>query len=467
MAAQTPVIQPGSTPAWSRELRAMVALAVPVVLSELGWMAQGVVDTIMVGRLGPAAIGAVALGNAICYTPSLFGIGLMLGLDTLVSQAYGRRDHDECHRWLAQSVYLACAVAPLIMALIFLASFGLLRFGITPTVAGPAGIYLRILNWGTLPLLLYQCTRRYLQGVGQVRVVTVTYVLANLVNWFGNWALIYGKLGLPALGVSGSAYSTLASRIMMALALIGFAWRYERKRDHPLFRHWAGPQIERLRGLIKLGAPAAGQIVLEVGAWNLATFSAGYLTPVALATHQIVLNYASVTYMVPLGVSAAAAVSVGHAVGAGDPARARRAGWLALGLGTGFMTLAAIVLLAIPGPLIKLYTHDPQVLAVGPGLLLIVAAFEVFDAIQSVSTGALRGLGETRIPMLANLLGYWALGLPLGLFLCFGLKLGIRGLWLGLTLALIVIALLLLTRWRRDSARLALTADAASSHMLP
>jgi MATE family multidrug resistance protein len=432
----------------------MVSLAVPVVLSELGWMAQGVVDTIMVGRLGPAAIGAVALGNAVCYTPSLFGVGLMLGLDTLVSQAYGRQDHDECHRWLAQGVYLACIAALPIMVLIALASFGFMRFGITPQVAGPAGSYLRILNWGTLPLLLYQCTRRYLQGVGQVRVITVTYVLANLVNWFGNWVLIYGKLGMPALGVNGSALSTVAARILMAAALTGFAWRYERRRGHPLFRHWAAPQIARLRRLVRLGAPAAGQILLEVGAWNLATFSVGYLTPVALATHQIVLNYASITYMVPLGVSAAAAVSVGQAVGAGDPARARRAGWLALGLGTSFMLLAAIVFLAMPGPLIRLYTHDPQVLAVGPGLLVIVAAFEVFDGIQSVCTGALRGLGETRIPMLANLVGYWVLGLPLGLFLCFGLKHGIRGLWIGLTLALIVIATLLLIRWRRDSARL-------------
>jgi MATE family multidrug resistance protein len=206
-----------------RELRAMVALAIPVVLSELGWMAQGVVDTIMVGRLGPAAIGAVALGNAVCYTPSLFGIGLMLGLDTLVAQAYGRNDHDECHRWLAQGVYLASMTAPVIMLLIGLASFGFTRFGIMPEVAGPAGGYLRVMNWGTLPLLLYGCTRRYLQGVGQVRVITVTYVLANLVNWFGNWVLIYGKLGFPALGVNGSALSTVASRVLMAVALMGFA----------------------------------------------------------------------------------------------------------------------------------------------------------------------------------------------------------------------------------------------------
>ena len=433
----------------------MVALAVPVVLSELGWMAMGIVDTIMVGSLGPAAIGAVALGNAVYYTPALFGIGILLGLDTLVAQAYGRKDHDDCHRWLAQGVYLACLATPPLMLLIFLASFGFAPFGITPEVAAPAASYLRILNWGTLPLLLYAGTRRYLQGVGDVRVITLTYVAANLINWFGNWVLIYGKLGFPALGVNGSAISTLIARIFMAAAMLGFAWRYERKRGHPLFRHWAGPSLARIRELARLGVPAAGQIVLEVGAWNLATLSAGWLTPVALATHQIALNYASLTYMVPLGISAAAAVSVGHAVGAGDGARARRAGWLALGLGTSFMLLAAVVFLVAPGPLIALYTRDAQVMAVGPSLLGLAAAFQICDGIQTVSTGALRGLGETRVPMLANLVGYWVLGLPLGLGLCFLLHWGIYGLWIGLLVALFIIAATLLARWRRDAARLA------------
>ena len=434
----------------------MIALAVPVVLSELGWMAQGIVDTIMVGKLGPAAIGAVALGNAVYYPPALFGIGLLLGLDTLVAQAYGRKDHDGCHRWLAQGVYLACIAAPLLMLLIFAASFGFVPSGIAPVVAGPAESYLRILNWGTLPLLLYGGTRRYLQGVGNVRVIAATYIGANLLNWFGNWVLIYGKFGLPALGVNGSAISTALARVFMAVALLGFAWRYERKRGHPLFRHWAGPSLIKLRQLVRLGVPAAGQIVLEVGAWNLATLAAGWLTPIALATHQIVLNYASVTYMVPLGISSAAAVSVGHAVGAGDPQRARRAGWLALFLGTGFMLLAALGFLLAPIPLIALYTRDPQVMALGPSLLGIVAAFQIFDGIQTVSTGALRGLGETRAPMLANLVGYWILGLPLGLILCFVFGWGIYGMWIGLTLALILIALALLWRWCRESARIAL-----------
>jgi MATE family multidrug resistance protein len=269
--------------------------------------------------------------------------------------------------------------------------------------------------------------------------------------------LIYGKLGMPMLGVNGSAISTLISRVFMAAALMGFAWRYERKRGHPLFRHWAAPSLVRLRRLVTLGAPAAGQILLEVGAWNLVTLSAGWLTPVALATHQIVLNYASLTFMVPLGVASAVAVSVGHAVGAKDPERARRAGWLGLGLGTSFMLLAAVVFVAAPGPLIALYTRDPQVMALGRSLLGLAAIFQIFDGIQGVSTGALRGLGETRIPMLANLAGYWVFGLPLGLTLCFGLGWGTYGLWIGLLAALIVVATTLLTRWNRDSTRLAAT----------
>jgi MATE family multidrug resistance protein len=240
----------------------------------------------------------------------------------------------------------------------------------------------------------------------------------------------------------------------MAVALIGFAWRYERSRGHPLFRHWARPSLLKVRQLVRIGAPAAGQIVLEVGAWNSATFAAGLLNPVALATHSIALNYASVTYMVPLGMSAAAAVSVGHAIGAGDPSRARRAGWLALGLGTGFMLLAAVVFLVVPRPLIMLYTHDTRVLIEGPTLLYVAAAFQIFDGIQTVSTGALRGLGETRVPMIANLVGYWVLGLPLGLTLCFAVQWGVYGLWIGLTLALIVIASSLLHRWSKDSKKI-------------
>jgi MATE family multidrug resistance protein len=444
----------GNPSTLQNELRALLALAIPVILSELGWVAMGIVDTIMVGRLGPEAIGAVGISSAAYYAPVLFGIGIVLGLDTVVSQAWGRRDFAVCHQWLAQGVYLVVCYTPFAMLGIAVVPLLFHRFGINPAVSGPAGAYLRILNLGTLPLLIYAAFRRYLQGVGRVRPVTFTLVSANLINWAGNWALIYGHLGLPAMGLKGSAVSTCLARIYMAAVLIFFAWQHERRRGHPLFAHWPMPHWKQLRALVALGAPAAGQIVLEVGAFGVATLMAGRLTADALAAHQIVLNCASTTFMVPLGMSAAAAVAVGHAIGAGDLARARRAGWLALACGTGFMALAACAFLLLPRPLLHIYTQDETVVSLGTRLLMLAAAFQIFDGIQTVATGALRGAGETRQPMFVNLGGYWFFGLPLGYALCFHAQRGVFGIWIGLTISLIVIALYLLWQWARKSRRM-------------
>jgi MATE family multidrug resistance protein len=436
------------------DLRALLALAIPVILSELGWVAMGIVDTIMVGRLGPRAIGAVGISSAAYYAPTLCGIGILLGLDTLVSQAWGRRDYEVCHRWLAQGVYCALAYCPIAMLMIASVPLLFTRFGINPGVAGDAAVYLHILNLGTLPLLIYAAFRRYLQGVGRVRPVTFTLVSANLINWAGNWALIYGHLGLPAMGLPGSAVSTCLARIYMAGVLILFAWQHERRRGHPLFAHWPAPNWKQLRTLILLGAPAAAQIVLEVGAFGVATLFVGRLSAEALAAHQIVLNCASTTFMVPLGMSAAAAVAVGHQIGAGDMPRARRVGWLALALGVAFMAMAAAVFVCVPRPLMHIYTTDGTVVRLGSQLLMLAAAFQIFDGIQTVATGALRGLGETRHPMLINLGGYWLFGLPLGYALCFHWAQGVFGIWIGLTISLIVIALYLLWHWSRASARM-------------
>lgn len=438
------------------ELRSLLALAVPVILSELGWMSMSIVDTIMVGRLSAEAIGAVGMGNAIYYAPALFGIGILLGLDTLVSQSYGRGDFDECHRWLSQGVYIALAFTPFLMVFLWSAPLAFPYLGINPAVSRQTSDYLRVLNWGTLPLLLYAGFRRYLQGVKRVGPVTFALISANLINWGGNWALIYGHLGFPAMGVRGSALSTCLARVYMAAVLIFAAWKNEAGRGHPLFAHWPGIAFERIAGLLKLGVPAAGQIVMEVGAFGTATVMAGRLAPAALAAHQIALNCAAFSYMVPLGTSAAAAVAVGHAIGAGDGPRARRAGWLALAIGVSFMACAAIAFLLAPHAILIIYTNQEAVVEMGVPLLALAAAFQVFDGIQTISTGALRGLGETRMPMIANFAGYWVFGLPLGYVLCFWRGRGIFGLWTGLTLALIFIALVLLFQWKRDSSRLAL-----------
>jgi MATE family multidrug resistance protein len=435
------------------ELRALLALAIPVVMSELGWMTMTIVDLVMVGRLGPDAIGAVGLGNAIYYAPSLFGIGLMLGLDTVVSQAWGARRYDDCHRWLAQGMYVAAAFTPLLMVGMLGASWLFTGHGVDATVAGLTRSYVLLLNWGTFPLLVYGGFRRYLQGVGRVRPVAFALITANLVNLAGNWILIYGHFGFPAMGVRGSALSTCAARVYMAAVLVWAAWRHESKRGHALFEHWPGPDWNRLRELLRLGLPAGSQVVLEVAAFGAATVLASHLSPIALATHEIVLSCAAYTYMVPLGISAAAAVAVGHAVGSGHVKRARRAGLLSIGLGAGFMAVMAVLLLTVPQPILRVWTSDHDVLRLGAHILVIVAAFEIFDGIQTVSTGALRGLGETRFPMLINLGGYWFFGLPLGALLCFPLKWGLSGLWIGLTLALITIAVVLCARWMRDSRR--------------
>ncbi len=433
------------------ELKALLLLAIPVVLSELGWMAMSIVDTIMVGRLSPAAIGAVGISSALFYTPALFGIGLLLGLDTLVAQAFGRGDFDDCHRALAQGVYLAIAYSPIAMLLVGFAPHLFPALGITEAVRGPARQYVQLLNLSVLPLLIYVAFRRYLQGVGKVRPVTFALISANLVNWFGNWVLIYGKFGLPAMGVRGSALSTCVARIYMAGVLVWWAWRHERERGHPLFAHWPGVQLVRFRRLLQLGWPAASQLVFEVGAFSLSTLMAGRLPAHILAAHQIVLNSASLTYMVPLGVSAAAAISVGHAVGAGDRALARRSGSMAIVIGAVFMALAATAFLAIPHLLIYIYTHDQQTVAVGVRLLAVAAVFQIFDAIQGVGTGALRGLGKTRGPMLINMVAYGLIGLPIGYILCFKTRLGIYGLWSGLTLALIFAAAMILLQWQKES----------------
>jgi MATE family multidrug resistance protein len=439
----------------SLQLRALLALAIPVVLSELGWMAMSVVDTIMVGHLGPVAIGSVGLANACYYSPALLGIGVLLGLDTRVSQAFGSGNLDECHRWLAQGFYIACLYAPVCMAVIWALPFGFSVLHVNAQVAPPTALYLRILNFGTLPLLVYAAFRRYLQGVGKVKPVMFALISANLVNWAGNWALIYGHLGLPKMGLPGSALSTCLARVYMAAVLVYAAWRNERARGHGLFTHWPGLQFDRLRNLLRLGLPSAAQIVLEVGAFGTATIMAGSLTPDVLAAHQIVLNWASVTFMVPLGISAAAAVAVGHAVGARRYTDARRLGWLGILCGAGFMTIAAAAFIFMPIPILHVYTHDAGVVTNGVRLLLLAAAFQVFDGVQSVATGALRGLGETRLPMLANLFGYWAFGLPLGYVLCFRQRWGVEGLWSGLTAALIVISVIVLARWNRESRAIA------------
>ena len=429
----------------------MLRLAGPIALAEIGWMSMGIADTIMVGRLPKSAeaIGAVSLGSILFYTVGMFGSGLLLGLDTLVSQAFGAGDVDDCHHSLLNSVYVSLALAPLLMALVWGFSPFLHKVGIDPGILQGAIPYLRVLTWGTLPLLLYFACRRYLQGMGVVKPVMFALVSANVVNLFGNWVLIYGHLGMPAMGTLGSGWATCISRAYMAGVLLLAIFYHDRRYKTGLHATTLRIDPARIRRLLGLGLPAATQITLELGAFAVAASMIGKLGPVPLAAHQIAINTAALTYMVPLGISSAAAVRVGQALGRGDAARASDAGSTALLLGAGFMSAMALAFLLLPRFIVRVYTPEPSVMSTGVALLRVAAFFQIFDGLQTVATGALRGTGDTRTPMLSHLLGYWFIGLPLGYWLCFSWNQGVVGMWIGLCVALILIGIFLFAVWHR------------------
>lgn len=438
------------------EFRPMFALAVPVVLAELGWMAMGVVDTLMVGRLSPEAIGAVGVGSSIFTAVAVFAMGLLLGLDTLVSQAFGAGRIEDCHRWLLHGVVLSVAISLPITLVIYAMVQALPAWGLTPEVLALTQPYLAVVMWSVLPLLLYATFRRYLQGMGVVRPVMIALFVANLANVFINWVLIFGKLGAPAMGVRGAAWATVVSRVVMAGYLFVVIVVRERGRRPGLFETPFVISPAWLTRLFRLGFPAAMQITLEVGVFATASALAGRLQPAALAAHQIALNIAACAYMVPYGLSSAGAVRVGHAVGRRDADGAERAGWMALVCGVVFMSGAASLFVTAPRFLIGAFTSDQMVLAIGASLLLVAAVFQLFDGMQGVATGILRGLGDTRTPMLWNLFAHWFVGLPFGYTLCFVAGYGVLGLWWGLSTGLIICGVALVIVWTNRTRRLRL-----------
>jgi MATE family multidrug resistance protein len=425
----------------------MLRLAIPVVIAEIGWVMMGIVDTIMVGPLGPAALGAVGLGSILFMTPGVFGMGLLMGLDTFVSQSFGAGRIQECHRWLFNGVALAVLYSIPLMIAVALMLFALPSFGFHGEVLAVITPYLGTVIWSALPLMLYVAFRRYLQAMNVVRPVTIALITANLINVAGNYALIFGHFGFPAMGVVGSAWATVIARTYMALFLFLVIARRERRYSTGLHDVPMRAERERVIRLARLGLPAALQITVEVGVFAAASALAGALTPVAVAAHQVAMNLASFMFMVPFGMGSAGAVRVGQAVGRGDVAGVRAAGKAALLIGGGFMTGAGILFVAIPGPLLRLFTDDPGVIAIGLSLLAIAALFQLFDGVQAVCTGLLRGLGDTHTAMIWHLIGHWAVGLPLGYALCFWWGWGVPGVWAGLSAGLILVGIVLVSLW--------------------
>lgn len=374
----------------------------------------------------------------------------MLGLDTLVSHAYGAGDLEDAHRSLVNGIYLSIGITPWLMGIVWAGGSVLRALNIPQPVLNQAIPYLRAINWSTFPLLLFFVFRRYLQGINLAKPVMFSIVSANLINLAGNWTLVYGHLGFHAMGTVGSGWATCASRIYMAAILLAYCVYYDLRFKTGLLDASRLPHLPRVWQLVNLGFPAAMQLGLEVCVFAVATVMIGRLGAVPLASHQIALNTASFTYMVPLGISSAAAVRVGQALGRNDAHGARRAGWTALALGSGFMTCTTIIFLTVPRYIVRIYTPDPIVIQSASGLLFVAAFFQFFDGLQSVATGALRGAGDTRTPMMWSVVFYWLVGLPFGYLLSFLLGWGAPGVWIGLCVALILIGSTLLFSWYRE-----------------
>jgi MATE family multidrug resistance protein len=441
----TPI--PGHRTQFVSEFRPMLHIALPVVAAELGWMAMSVVDTMMVGRVSAEAIGAVSIGTVLFYAVGVVGSGMLLGLDTLVPQAFGAKRFEECHRWLFHALGTALPLGAALMLPLFLALDLLPQAGLNPDVALQAASYTKALLWSTVPLLVFMAFRHYLQGMNHVRPVMVVILSANLVNVIANWIFIFGNLGAPAFGTPGAGWASCASRVYMCLALLAYiVW--QAKRDQTgLFQADRRIEWPRIAQLARLSFPAAVQRGLEIGVFAAATFLVGTLGAIPLAAHQVALQAASVTFMVPLGISTAAAVRVGQSIGRRDYQGARRSGFVALTLGALFMGAAGIAFLLYPRVVVRFFSPDPAVLATGAVLLVVAAVFQLFDGFQVVATGALRGAGDTRTPMLANLFGHWFVGLPIGYFLGLHLGWGASGVWIGLCIGLILVGAYLAWVW--------------------
>lgn len=443
---------------WREDLRDMAQVAAPVVLINVGIQAMGVVDTLMVGRLGGAAIAAVALGNFFVFNVSVFGIGLLFAIDPVVAQAVGAGDQAGVARGVQRGLIMALGVSLVVMAALTPGEWLLTMLDQPPDVVAETAVYAHRRLLGTVPFFLFAVLRQTLQAMGPTRPIIIAALVANVVNAGVNWLLIFGNAGFPALGVEGAGYATAISTWAMVCVLAWLSWPLVRDTVRP----WRPETLTwaPMSRMLRIGVPIGIQWFFESFAFGLTALFMGWMGTASLAGHEIALSMAALTFMVPLGVSGAAAAVVGRAIGRGDLSTARRDAIAAIACGVGFMCVSAVVFIAAPAWLTSLYTDEAATVAVAVALIPLAGWFQVFDGLQAVTSGVLRGTGDTRIPAVLHLVAFWGIGIPLGYYLGFHTALKERGLWIGLVAGLAAAALL-------QSARVArrLKSDIARVHI--
>ena len=426
------------------DLRRTWHLAAPVAFAQVGIVTMGVVDIVMVGHFQGVALAAVALGNLYFFATVIFGWGVIMGLDPIIAQAVGANDDLGVSRGLQRGLMLAVALSILATAVVLPVETVLHWLGQPADVIPVAALFARISIPGIFPLFAFLVLRQTLQAQHHMRPIMITIVLANFLNFALDWMLIFGHLGFSRGGVGGAAWATTFSRWFMALVMLGTGW--PSLRPSICLFQFRGLELGPLWRLLALGGPVGLHLQIEYSAFAMVGLLMGWLGTEQLAAHQVALNLASLSFTVPLGIGAAAAVLVGNAIGRNDPDGARRNAGAALACGAAFMVLTGLTFIAIPKQLAAFYTAEAGVLLVAAQLIPVAGIFQVFDGLQVVAGGVLRGAGDTRVPMLIGLLSFWIVMMPLSYFLGFHTPLGAVGLWLGLVGGLGLVAILLMLR---------------------
>ncbi len=432
--------------------RQTALIAYPVMLSQLGHILVGVADSIMVGNLGAQPLAAVSLANSIFSLVLTFGIGVSIGITPLVAAADGAGDQQKSGEIFKHGLLINMITGVLLCILVIASSFLLYYFDQPLDVVDSTIPYLSIIAASLIPFMLFQSFKQYAEGLSYTRVAMYITVSANILNIVLNYLLIYGKGGLPAMGLNGAGWATLISRIAMGIAMMLYvlkaSWYQQRKMQ---VNHWKKQLIKRI---LSLGIPTGMQYIFEVGAFSFASIMMGWIGTKALAAHQIAINLAAISYMVATGLAAAATVRIGNQLGMKDIPNMRRAGFTAMIMGWLLMGFSAFIFIAFNQALPELYIKDTGVVELAASLLIIAAFFQLSDGTQAVGLGLLRGMADVKIPTVITLFAYWVVALPLGYWLAFTLEWGPQGIWLGLLTGLSVAAILLLLRFQRFSKKL-------------
>ena len=447
------------TTSFAQEAKLLALLALPVAIARVSSLTMGLVDTWMVGKLGAKELAGVALADSCFFTVLVLALGIVRALDPMVSQAFGGGDALHCAASWRAGLRLALLLSlPLVAFLILVLGPSLYLFGQDAEVIGFARGYLVPIAFGVPAQLLYLANASLIQGLGDTRPPMVVAILANAVNLFLDYALIYGKFGFPELGVTGCGIASAGCQWFMCLAL--FAWVLGRRSYGPYTIRVAVPW-RVLGGALRLGIPIGLAHSFEVGAFALASIFLGWIGPEAQAAHQIVLKMAATSFMVAVAIGVATSIRVGNGIGAGEGAGAQRSAWAGVSIGLAVMGVMALVYAGAGDAIVASFSDEPGVIAIGSALMLVAAAFQLSDGIQAVASGALRGAGDTIGPMLAQILAHWGVGIPCAYLLAFHLGWGPKGVWWGLALGLTLAAGLLLIPMARIRSRAALARDRA------